>query len=168
MLTAIYQQLIQLFAKPEINAAQAWLASGLEVKHIFWVYATPVNMQLGRDSYFLTNPATTVVTDEESFALMATLNQHFAGLGYYFYLHQHVWFLGLDVNPDITTTPIHLVSNQDIADFLPQGNGALAWNAFQNEIQMLLFSHPVNTAREEQGLPVLNSLWCYGLGACIH
>jgi hypothetical protein len=48
---------------------------------------------------------------------------------------------------------------------LPQGEGALQWNKLQNEIQMLLFSHSVNEPREAQGQPVINSLWCYGLGA---
>lgn len=148
-----------------MNAAEAWQLAGGEASHAFWMYATPVNMQLGRDSYFLTDPATTVITAEERIALLESLNTHFAGLGYAFYQVDDVWFVGLDKNPDITTTPIALVNNQDISPHLPQGEGALQWNKLQNEIQMLLFSHPVNQAREAQGEPVINSLWCYGLGA---
>jgi hypothetical protein len=29
---------------------------------------------------------------------------------------------------------------------------------------MLLFEHPINVAREAEQLPVINSIWCYGLG----
>jgi hypothetical protein len=32
------------------------------------------------------------------------------------------------------------------------------------EVQMLLHHHPVNLARQEQGLPVINSLWCWAGG----
>lgn len=167
LLKAITKKLALLFAKPEINAAQAWLAEGLEATHAFWMYATPVNMQLGRDSYFLTDPATTLITREEHVSLLESLNAHFAGLGYAFYQVNDVWFLGVDKDPDITATPIGLVKNQDIGPYLPQGEGALEWNKLQNEIQMLLFSHPVNEAREAKGQPVINSLWCYGLGKAL-
>lgn len=165
LLKAIYQKLTQLFTKPAINAAQTWQLYDGEAIHAYWLFATPVNMQLGRDSYFLTDPDTISISNEESRALIESLNAHFADSGFYFYQVKDVWFLGLDKDPEITTTNIEWVKNQDIANHLPQGEGALAWNKMQNEIQMLLFSHPVNQAREAQGLPVINSLWCYGLGA---
>jgi hypothetical protein len=150
-----------------MHAAQAWRLHGGEAQHRFWLFATPVNMLLRRDSYFLTDPDTTPISNEESVALIESLNAHFDGFGVFFYFVNNIWFLGLDNNPEITTTPIHLVKNQDIADHFPQGQGALAWHQLQNEIQMLLFSHPVNQAREAQGLPMINSLWCYGLGEFI-
>jgi hypothetical protein len=165
LLRAIYQKISALFSKPEMNAAQSWHLHGGEAKHPFWLFATPVNMLLGRDSYFLTDPDTTPMSNEESAALIESLNAHFDGFGVRFYLVNDIWFLGLDKDPEITTTNIELVKNQDIADHFPQGEGELAWHQLQNEIQMLLFSHPVNQAREAQGLLVINSLWCYGLGA---
>ncbi len=165
VLKAIYQKLSALFSKPEMNAAQAWQSQGGETTHLFWIFATPVNMLLGRDSYFLTDPDTMPISNEESVALIESLNAHFDGFGLYFYLINDTWFLGLDKDPQITTTNIELVKNQNIAAHFPQGEGALAWHKLQNEIQMLLFSHPVNQVREVQGLPVINSLWCYGLGA---
>jgi hypothetical protein len=165
LLKLIIKKLASLFVKPEINAAQAWQATGVEATHAFWMYATPVNMQLGRDSYFLTDPATTIISTEEHDALMYSLNEHFEGFEYTFYQVSGVWFLGLDKDPDITTTTIGLVKSRDVGPHLPQGEGALQWNKLQNEIQMLLFSHSVNEPREAQGQPVINSLWCYGLGA---
>jgi hypothetical protein len=164
LLSTIYQKLRALFTKPEMNAAQAWRLHGGEAEYRFWLFATPVNMMLGRDSYFLTDPGTTPVSHEENMALIESLNAHFDGFGVCFYLVDDIWFLGLDKNPDITTVHINVVKNQDIADHFPQGKGALVWHQLQNEIQMLLFSHPVNQAREAQGLPIINSLWCYGFG----
>ncbi len=120
-------------------------------------------MQLGRESYFLTSPAPLLAPRADAESIVLSLNQHFAGFGTHFYLQNDVWFLGLDADPKITTTPIEKIINKDIAPYLPSGEGSLAWAKFQNEIQMLLFSHPVNEARESQGLPVINSLWFYGL-----
>jgi hypothetical protein len=164
-LAKIYKKFITLFRAPAIDAALAWQAGEGEAKHDFWMFATPVNMLLGRDSFFLTDPSSTTIANEESVALIDSLNAHYSGMGYHFYLINDVWFLGLDNHPNITTTPIDQVKNKDIANYLPQGDGALAWNKLQNEVQMLLFNHPVNQAREAQGLPIINSLWCYGLGA---
>lgn len=165
MLAKAYRKLVALFSPATSNAAHAWQATGSKIAHPYWMYATPVNMALGRDSFFLTDPASVRLSTDESKTLIASLNAHYAGLGYYFYLINDVWFLGLDQDPKIMTTPVEQVKNKDIADYLPQGDGALVWNKLQNEIQMLLFNQSVNHARELQGLPVINSLWCYGLGS---
>lgn len=165
MLAGVYKQLIALFSRQADNAAKAWKAEQGDMTHSFWMYATPVHLILGRDSFFLSNPVPVPMTSDERIAIINSLNQHFSGMGYYFYVVNDVWFLGLDVDPKIITTSINFVKDKDVAHYLPQGEGASAWNKFQNEIQMLLFSHPVNQAREAQGKIVINSLWCYGLGA---
>ncbi len=167
MLKAIFRQLSALFGKTEINAAQAWQAANGEAKHPYWLFAPPVHMVLGRDTVFMGDPAPAVVTQEESNALLESLNQHFSEDGYHFYLLAGVWFLGLNHNPDITTVAVDVVKNKEVADYLPQGAGASAWMKIHTEIQMLLFSHPVNQAREAQGLPAINGLWCYGLGEAV-
>lgn len=109
-------------------------------------------------------PAPLLAPRADALSIITSLNQHFSAHGYHFYLQDDAWFLGLDTNPKITTTPIEKVMNKDVAPYLPQGEGSLAWASLQNEIQMLLFSHPVNELRDSQGLPVINSVWCYGGG----
>src|SRR5690606_18087070 len=49
-------------------------------------------------------------------------------------------------------------------DFMPQGDDAEKWHSLLNEIQMLLHGQTVNHVREEQGQPVVNSLWFSGGG----
>ncbi len=41
---------------------------------------------------------------------------------------------------------------------------AKRWRRIQNEIQMRWHIHPINEARESQGLPRINSVWVYGIG----
>jgi len=55
--------------------------------------------------------------------------------------------------------------NQDVSPYLPRGEGALEWAKLTNEMQMLLFSHPANAAREVRGELPINSLWFDGLSA---
>ena len=159
-----FQFFSRFFSLPP-NAAKAWLESGSSAQHAYWLFAAPVHMQLGRESYFLTSPAPLLAPKADAESIVLSLNQHFSGLGYYFYLQNDIWFLGLDADPKIATTPIEKVINKDVAPYLPSGEGGLAWAKFQNEIQMLLFAHPVNETREARGEPVINSLWCYGLAA---
>jgi hypothetical protein len=47
----------------------------------------------------------------------------------------------------------------------PQGEDAMVWQRFTNEVQMLLHEHPVNEAREQRGLAPINSVWFWGAGA---
>lgn len=41
---------------------------------------------------------------------------------------------------------------------------AKRWRRIQNEVQMRWHIHPINQAREEQGLPTVNSIWLSGIG----
>ena len=165
LLKTITQKFTSFFTKPEVNAAQDWQAANGEAEHAFWLFAAPVTMLPGQDSFYMGDPAPAAISGEESEALMASLNQLFADDGYHFYLQSNRWFLGLDNDPQVTVTHLNEVVNKDVAQYLPTGVGASAWNKAQTEIQMLLFTHPVNQAREAQDLPMINSLWCYGLGA---
>ena len=57
-------------------------------------------------------------------ALILSLNQHFNVQGYHFYLQNGTWFLGLNHNPNITTTSVSVAENKDVASYLPKGEGA--------------------------------------------
>ena len=47
---------------------------------------------------------------------------------------------------------------------LPRGKDARPVERWMNELQMLLFTHPVNIAREDHGLPPINVVWLWGFG----
>lgn len=150
------------------NAAKAWQQTGRPEKHLFWLFATPVHLLLGRDHFVMYDPSVLHVGDDELNALLTSLNDHFSHPDFYlhgfaFYQADGQCFLGMDTDPQITTTPIDIVINQNISAYLPMGQGALDWAKWQNELQMLLFSHPVNLAREARGELPINSFWCYGL-----
>jgi hypothetical protein len=74
------------------------------------------------------------------------------------------WVVRLSGKLDISTTPLSLAAGQHIDPLLPSGSDAMQWRKLLNEAQMLLFSHPVNQAREARGETVINSVWLWGSG----
>lgn len=153
-----------LFSSLKPNAALAWQQAGNNAGSAYWLYAAPVNLVLQRDSFSLAAPVPLLLESNESEALTSALNKHFEADAVLFFWHQNTWLLSLKTNPNIQTTAPQSIINKDINAFLPTGEGAMQWAKFQNEIQMLLFDHPINLAREAKRLPAINSVWCYGLG----
>ncbi len=161
-----------LFFPRKPNAATAWafiqskVENKAEIKTYggYWLYAAPVHLVLQRDSFSLAAPAPLLLEPDEISALTALFNQHFGVDEKSFFWHKNNWFLRLENNPNMQTCAPEAAFNKDISAYLPTGEGAIQWAKFTNEIQMLLFDHPINLAREAKKLPVINSIWCYSGG----
>ncbi len=154
-----------LFKPKLINAALAWQKIGNDATGYYWLCAAPVHLQLQRDTFSLAGVLT--LEPEQSAALTAALNKHFEVDKLMFFWQENKWFLRLKENPNITTHAPQAALNKAVGAYLPTGKGAMQWAAFTNELQMLLFEHPVNQAREAKGLPAVNSIWCYGGGQMV-
>lgn len=129
-----------------------------------WLRADPAHMQLRRTQLVLQPLADTAA--EEGAQLCAALNEHFAGQGMTFAApHPQRWYLRLDAQPDIRTVPLSQAGGRDIRGLLPEGRDGARWQQLFNEMQMLLFGHPLNAAREERGELPVNCLWLWGNGA---
>lgn len=155
----------KIFQPKLINAALAWQQLGNDAGNAYWLYAMPVHLVLQRDSFSMSAPVPLPLEQAEIDALTIALNKHFEAENLKFFWHENHWFLRLTGNPNIQTNPPENAVDKDIAAFLSTGAGATSWAAFTNELQMLLFAHPVNQAREAKNLPAINSIWCYGGGS---
>ena len=156
--------LCELFAVPcavdapiaPISAAFDGLPAGC------WMRADPVNLRLQREKLLLSGVQ---VSREESVELCASLNRYFAGQGMEFFApHPQRWYLRLAKLPRIKTTPLSAVLGGNVRGALPTGEDAARWHSLFNEMQMLLFAHPANQAREERGEATINSVWLWGVG----
>ena len=128
-----------------------------------WLRADPVHLRLQRDQLVLL-PNLGVSTGDAGH-LCAALDRHFAGQGMEFFSpHPQRWYVKVDQLPDIETVPLSQAAGRDVNGLLPKGCDALHWHQVMNEIQMLLFSHPANEAREARGELPINSLWFWGNG----
>lgn len=129
-----------------------------------WLRADPVHLRLQREQLVLL-PDVAIGADEAA-QMCASLNQHFAGQGIEFFApHPQRWYVRLDQLPDIETVPLSKAAGRNVHGLLPKGGEAMRWHQLFNEIQMLLFAHPANEAREARGELPINSVWLWG-GGC--
>ncbi len=127
-----------------------------------WLRADPVNLTLQRDRLCLGTPP---VLPSEATEFCAHLNTYFAAQGLRFCApHPQRWYLNLDKLPTIITTPLAHVLGENVRNALPTGENTAYWHQLFNEIQMLLYSHPVNAQREQRGDAAINSVWFWGEG----
>ncbi|MCG6933300.1 MAG: hypothetical protein LJE57_06640 [Gallionella sp.] len=126
-----------------------------------WLRADPVHLRLQRDRVLmLANPD---ISADEAGAICASLNQHFAGQGMEFFApHPQRWYVRLEGLPDIQTRPVSQLLGGDVRGSLPEGADAPRWHQLLNEMQMLLYAHPLNDVRSARSMLEINSLCLWG------
>lgn len=165
-LEAVMAEQFGLTAQPDYPlAAIAANADGLNASEGCWMRADPVHFQLQRDSFSLSEPVPLQLQPAHAKSLISDLNQHFNADGMYFMLGDSgAWYLRMDTTPEIQTSLPSVVMDRNIYQFMPVGADASKWRAHLNEIQMLLYEHPVNHARESMQQAPVNSVWFSGRG----
>lgn len=138
---------------------------GLDLANEGWMFAEPVHLVADRDRVKLYPARLLELKIDESAALIDKLNAHFADRGLRFYAPTaDRWYVCCAPAEIPITTPANAVQTGSLADFQPESQGLLNWRSLQNEAQMLLFDHPVNTARDASGKPVVSGVWFWGGG----
>ena len=132
----------------------------------YWLRADPVHLRVMRDRIVLADTGVLNLSQPEADALALSISEHFGAAFSPQPLHPARWYLRFDQVPRLSTTPISIAVGCDIDPRLPQGGDAMLFRTRLNELQMLLFEHPVNQAREARGELPVNSLWLWG-GGCL-
>jgi hypothetical protein len=135
----------------------------IDVGSAYWMIADPETLEVGRVDvrHAMQRPE---LDATEAAALIATLNRHFLGDGVAFVsTRPDRWFVRVDLAAGaVSMSPDPLRGSPLKAPL--QGSDTAQWRRWQTEIEMLLFEHPVNEAREARGGAPVNSLWCWGGG----
>ena len=143
--------------------------AGLLNEASHWLCADPIHLQVEGDALLLLERYSFSVREEESAALVETLNGHFAEEGLKFFaLSPDIWLVGLSEPPRISTTHPLTRVGRNIDGYLPQGEDAPRWRARFNEVQMLLHQHPVNQKREARRERIISGVWFWDTPASIH
>jgi hypothetical protein len=155
------------FSVPGVHLARmAAESDGLDTRQGHWLIADPVHLKIERDRALLADIGIMRLTQDEADALVATLNQHFASDGLQFFAPTPGrWYLQHQQPTGASFHPLADVVGENIDEFRPQGENGLRWGQLLNEMQMLLFSHPLNETREAQGDTSINSVWLWGGGS---
>ena len=147
-------------------AAASLRGDGIEPGDACWLRADPVHLKADRDRVLLADATSFEIDREETAALIAALNGHFAqdGLEFVAPVPQR-WYVRVQDGARIQTTPTPRVRGRDIDGYLPDGEDGAHWRRIGNEAQMLLHGHPCNEAREARGALPVNGVWFWGAGS---
>jgi hypothetical protein len=146
-------------------AALTWLADTGQPSGCWLMRADPVHLRADQSCLRLFDSHSFTITREEADALVAAFNAYFRDADWELVAPQpQRWYLSMSQPPVLQTRSLDRVAGQDIDPCLPRGADAARWHALLNEIQMLFHTHPVNSAREQRGVPPINSIWPWGGG----
>lgn len=128
-----------------------------------WAWVTPAHWQIGTGGILMMNPATLQLEEAESRALVQAMAPYFAqdGIELLFDTPQR-WLASGEALANLACASLDRVLGTDVAPWMP---ATAAVRRLQNEMQMLLYTHPVNDARAQRGLQAVNSFWVSGNGA---
>src|ERR1700730_733957 len=139
-------------------------ANAIDPGDAYWLCVDPVNLVVQRDSVRLDRMVNDLDAGEAA-SLIAALNAHFAGDGLLFHAADpQQWLVKIDRPQHIEKSPADVALGNEVLPFLPRGPDGARWRRWQNEIQMLLFDHPINRERESSRRPMVNSVWLWGGG----
>ena len=131
----------------------------------YWLRLDPVHLEVVMGGLILRPSASLQLSQDEARRLIDDINLHWQPEGMKIQAaHPTRWYLCLPERPNLHTTPIDQMGGEYLTPHLPRGTDARQFMQRINEVQMLLHSHPVNIARENEGRPAVNGLWPWGGG----
>lgn len=127
---------------------------------------TLCHWQPGTDRVLMSNPAQLAIEATESQTLLNAMQPFFNEDGIALaYVDATHWRATGAVFKDLATASIDCVIGQNVMPWLPTQAGTEIVRRLHTEMQMLLYTHPVNDARIARGLLPINAFWISGSGA---
>lgn len=146
-------------------AAQAAAADGVDVGTQCWGLVTPVHWQVGRDHVALADPALLELDESESRALFDAVRELFESEGFSLAWGAPTrWYAAHESLVDLACASLDRVIGRNVEPWLPRPPQARLLRRLQGEVQLLLYPHAVNDAREARGALSVNSFWLSGCG----
>lgn len=150
-------------------AARAAAQDGLSPEDRAWGLLTPVHWSVGRDHVTLGDPAALALDEAESRALFDAVRELFESEGFALAWGSPLrWYAAHDSLAGLPCASIDRVIGRNVDLWLQTDTrrfpAAKLIRRLQNEVQMLLYTHPLTDAREARGLLPVNSFWLSGCG----
>ena len=133
-----------------------------------WLIVNPAHIEIARSHLALHDLRKLHLAEDDARALFACAQPLFTELGHaLLYGDAQTWFLRAAGWDQLETSTPDAVLGMNVGDAMPAGDAARAFRRLQNEVQMLWFDHPVNTARASRGLAPVNAIWPWGAGGSV-
>jgi hypothetical protein len=129
-------------------------------------WMTPCHWQVGMDQVVMADPAHVRLSDDESHQLLQAMQPFLQEDGLQVTWHSALlWHAEGALLADLPTASLDRVIGQNVKDWMPQHPAARPLQRLQSEMQMLLYNHPVNDARDARRQHTVNAFWLHGAGA---
>jgi hypothetical protein len=130
-----------------------------------WAYVSPCYWLMGHEQASLTDPNDLALSEADSRAFMAAMQVYFDADGIRLhYAAPQRWLAEGEVFKGLPTASLDRVLGRSVNPWLPAGSSGKTLRRLQNEMQMLLYTHPINDARSSQRQLPVNSIWFSGTG----
>ncbi len=130
-----------------------------------WAVITPAQWAVQTNHITMSDPEALRITETDSRALLAAMEPYFSGDGIrLIYNAPTRWLACGAVFHGLATASVDRVVGRHVDDWLPKSDAAKPLRRLQQEMQMLLYTHPLTEARAAKGLPAVNSFWVSGTG----
>ena len=140
-------------------------ADGIAIGELAWGELTPVHWHVGRDHISLADPQGLRLGDEESRQFLDAIRPLFDGEGWPLVFGAATrWYAAHESLAGLPCASLDRVIGRNVDLWLPSHPQAGLVRRLQNEVQMLLYDHPLNDAREARGELPVNSFWLSGCG----
>lgn len=129
-------------------------------------WMTPCHWQIGMDQVVMADPAHLRLSDDESQQLLQAMRPFLQEDGLQVTWHSALlWHAQGAMLADLPTASLDRVMGQNVKDWMPQHPAARPLQRLQSEMQMLLYNHPVNDARDARRQHTVNAFWLHGAGS---
>jgi hypothetical protein len=146
-------------------AAHAAALDGIDVGDRAWGLLTPVHWHVGRDQVTLADPIQLGLDADASRAIFEAVRELFESEGFVMAWGAPLrWYAAHESLVELPCASLDRVVSRNVDRWLPQGSQARLVRRLQSEVQLLLYPHAINEAREAQGQLSVNSFWLSGCG----
>ena len=140
-----------------------------QTNHAPQAWMTPCHWQIGMDQVVMADPAHLHLSDDESQQLLQAMQPFLQEDGLQVTWHSALlWHAQGALLADVHTASLDRVIGQNVKPWMPDSPAARPVQRLQSEMQMLLYNHPVNNAREARRQYTVNAFWLHGAGTWLH
>lgn len=131
-----------------------------------WAWISPAHWRVGTDHIAMAHPQDLRLDADDAQALIAAMQPYFAEDGITLAYDAPLrWLARGEIFRTLPTASLDRVIGRAIDRWMPTGPAARPVRRLQQEMQMLLYTLPLNDARQRGGLLPVNSFWVSGTGA---
>lgn len=131
-----------------------------------WGLLSPCHWLVGREHLTVLAPEALSLTADESRAFFDAVRPLFESEGWQLLWGAPTrWYARHDSLAEMPTASLDRVVGRNPDVWMPNHPRVRLIRRLQSEVQMMLYQHPLNEAREHRGVLTVNSFWLSGTGA---